>query len=82
MTGRKRSFSSVFTAVITSVRACKSKTLSAVVHRAKLGRSAESPGAFWVLMQSYLQFLKTALKKTKTLKQPGSSTTKQALQSV
>ncbi len=43
----------------------KQNTLSAVVHRAKLGRSAESPGAFWVLMQSYLQFLKTALKKQK-----------------
>lgn len=41
----------------------KQNTLSAVVLRAKLGRSAESPGAFWVLMQSYLPFLKTALKK-------------------
>lgn len=43
----------------------KQNTLSAVVPQAKLGRSAECPGAFWVLMQSYLPFLKTAKKKQK-----------------
>lgn len=37
----------------------------AVVPRAKLMRSAESPGASWVLMQSYLPFLKITKKNTK-----------------